>query len=146
MVVGQSRVEAGHGAVRPRICTAGVPAVEMACRLDQGTSVLEGSNVQKNWATNFGGVVGEGGGNKDGEAVDVLGTIAGSGGSSGSIATAQGKRQWKLPEHKPPPLPALRASLARKGMVRMSLSSSPSLVGVSTQLIIILNFLALVLP
>ncbi len=32
---------------------------------------------------------------------------------SGSIATARGGRRWQLPEPKPPPSPALRASLAR---------------------------------
>ncbi len=57
MVAGQSGVEESQGTVGPAICTAGVPAVEMACRVDLGTSVLEGSNIQKNWATDFGGMV-----------------------------------------------------------------------------------------
>ncbi len=56
MGVGQSRAEKGQGAVRPAICTTGVPAVEMACRVELGTSVLEGSDVQENWVTDFGGV------------------------------------------------------------------------------------------
>jgi hypothetical protein len=58
IAAGQSRVKEGQGAVGPRICAADVPGAEIACGVDLGTSVLEGSNVQENWATNFGGVVG----------------------------------------------------------------------------------------
>ncbi len=94
MAVGRSGAEEGQGAVGPAICAAGVPAVEMACGVDLGTSILEGSDVQKNWASDFGGVVGGGGGDEAGEAEDVLGAIASGGGSSGSITTAQGGRQW----------------------------------------------------
>jgi hypothetical protein len=95
MAASQSGVEEGQGTVGTAICAAGVPAAEMACGVDPGMSVLEGSNVQKNWATDFGGVVGGGGGDKAGEAEDVLSTIASGGGSSSSIATAQGGRQWQ---------------------------------------------------
>jgi hypothetical protein len=66
MAVGQSRVEEGQGAAGPAICTTHVPAAEMACGVDPGTSVLEGSNIQENWATDFGGLVGGGGGDKAG--------------------------------------------------------------------------------
>jgi hypothetical protein len=100
------------GTVRPTICAAGVPAAEMACGVDPG-SVLEGSNIQKNWATAFGGVVGGGGADKAGEAEDVLGAIPSSRGSSGSIATAQGGWRWQSPEPKLAPSTVLRASLAR---------------------------------
>jgi hypothetical protein len=92
--MGQSRAEEGQGAVRLMICTAGVPAVEMACGVDPGTSILEGSNIQENWATDFGGAVGRGRGNKAGEAEDVLGTIAGGRGSSGFVASARSRWQW----------------------------------------------------
>jgi hypothetical protein len=60
MVAGRSRAEEGQGTVGPAICAAGVPTAEMACRVDLGTSVLEGSNVQENWSTDFGGMVGGG--------------------------------------------------------------------------------------
>jgi hypothetical protein len=88
MAAGQRGAEEGQGAVRPVICAAGVPAAEMACGVDPGTSVLEGSNVQKNWATDFVGMVGGGGSNKAGEAEDILDAITSGGGSSRSIATA----------------------------------------------------------
>jgi hypothetical protein len=45
---GQSGAEEGQGAVGPAICTAGVPAAEMACRMDLGMSILEGSSVLAN--------------------------------------------------------------------------------------------------
>jgi hypothetical protein len=145
MAAGQSRAEDGQGAVRHAICAAGVPTGEMACWVDLGTFVLVGSNIQKNWATDFGGMVGRGRGNEAGEEEDVLGTIAGGRGGSGSIASARGGGQWQSPEPPPPPSPASRASLAR--MVRMSLSLSPSSsVGVSKPIIISLNLLVLVLP
>ena len=41
-------------------------------RVDPGTSILEGSNVQENWAMDFGGVVGRGGSNKAEEAEEKL--------------------------------------------------------------------------
>jgi hypothetical protein len=44
----QSRAEEGQVAVRPAICTAGAPAADMACRVDPGTSILEGSDVLAN--------------------------------------------------------------------------------------------------
>jgi hypothetical protein len=82
-----------------------------------------------------------GNGNKAREVEDILGAIAGVRDNSGSIATRQGKRQWQLPKPEPPPLPASRASLVRKAIVRMLLSSLPSfLVGVSRPIIISLNF------
>ncbi len=81
-------MEEGQGTVGPTIFAAGVPAAELACGVDPGTSILEGSDVQKNWAMDLGGVVGRDGGNKAGETEDVLGAITSSGGGSGSIATA----------------------------------------------------------
>ncbi len=88
----------------------------------------------------FSSVVDRGGGNKAGEAEDILGTIAGSGGGRGSIASAQDRQQWRLPEPPPLPLPARRASLAREVMARMQLSLSPSfLVGVLKLIIIYHN-------
>ncbi len=57
-------------------------------------SLFEGSNVLANWALDIGSTVDTGGGDKAREAEDVLGTIAGSRGSSGTIASARGKRQW----------------------------------------------------
>jgi hypothetical protein len=107
-----------------------------------GTSVLEGSNVEENWAMYFGGVVGGGCSNKAREAEDILGAIAGSGGSSSSIASACCGWQWQSP--KPPhlPSPVSRASLVREAMARMLLSSSALfLVAVSKPIIISLNFL-----
>ncbi len=109
--------------------------------MDPGTSVSEGSNVQENWATDFGGVVGRGGGNKAGEAEDVLDAIAGSRGGSGAILSTWSGRGWQSPEPQPPPLPAWQASLAREVMARMLLSLPLSLlVGVSKIIIVILNF------
>ncbi len=93
MVVGQCRAEEGQGTVQPVICTAGVPAAEMACGMDPGMSVLEGSSVLTNWATDISGMVGLGSGDKAGEAEEVLGTIAGSGGGGGAVASAWGGRQ-----------------------------------------------------
>jgi hypothetical protein len=89
----QSGVEEGQGAVGPVICTAGVPTAEMDWGMDLGTSALEGSNVQDDWAMDFGSVVGGGGGNEEGEAEDVLGAIIGGGGGSGSIPSAWSGRQ-----------------------------------------------------
>ena len=60
---GQSGAEEGQGIVGPAICAAGVPKAEMACGVDPGTSVLEGSNVMANWA-DIGGAVGKGGGTR----------------------------------------------------------------------------------
>ena len=97
MAAGQGRAEEGQGAVRPVICAAGVPTAEMACGVDPGASVLEGregSNILANWTTDIGVAVDGGGGNKVGEVEDVLGTIAGDGGSSGAITSARGGRQW----------------------------------------------------
>jgi hypothetical protein len=82
MAVGWSRVEEGRETVVPTICTAGVPTTEMACGVDLGTSILEGSNVQENWATDFSGLVGRSSSNKAREAKDVLGTIAGGRGAA----------------------------------------------------------------
>jgi hypothetical protein len=128
MVMGQSRAEEDQGIVVPVICAAGVPTVEMACRVDLGTSVLEGSNIMANWATDIGSAVGRGGHDKAGEAADVLSAIAGSGGGSGTVASAWGGRQWQSPEPLPPPLPAPWASLPRDTMVRLLLSLLPSLL------------------
>ncbi len=89
-VTGQSRAEEGQGAVGSAICAAHVPAVEMACGVDPGTSVLEGSNFQKNWVMDFDRVVGGGGSNKAWEPIDLLGAITSGWGGSGSITTAPG--------------------------------------------------------
>ncbi len=134
MAMGQSGAEEGQGTFGPAICAAHVPAAKMACGVDPSTSILEWSDVQKNWATDFGGVVGggRGGGNKAGDPKEVLCTIAGGGGGNSSIATARGGWRWRLPKPLPLPLPALQASLARDAMARMLLSLLPSsLVGVS---------------
>ncbi len=53
--------------------------------MDPGTPVLEGSDVQKNWAMDFGSVVGGGGGNKAGEAEDVLGAIPAAGAAAAPL-------------------------------------------------------------
>jgi hypothetical protein len=127
MAAGGSGAEDGQGTVGPVICAAGVSAAEMACRVDQGTSVLEGSNVEKHWAMDFGNVVGGGGSNKAQEAEEVLGSIAGDGGGRGSISRARSGWQWQSHEPLPPPSPALWASPARGAMVGMLLSSLPSL-------------------
>jgi hypothetical protein len=66
MAAGQSGAEEDQGAVGPAICAAGLPTAEMACWVDLGTSILEGSNVQENWAMDFGGMVGGDSGNKAG--------------------------------------------------------------------------------
>jgi hypothetical protein len=58
--VGQSRAEEGQGTVGPALCGAGVQAAEMACRVDLGMS----GNFLANWATDIGGAVGGGSGNK----------------------------------------------------------------------------------
>ncbi len=108
--------EAGNGAVEPAISAAGVPTAEMACGVDPGTSVLEGSNVQENWATDFSCMVGGGSGGKAKEAEDILGAIASGMGGSSSIASTRGGRQWRSPKPPPLPLPALWASLARETM------------------------------
>jgi hypothetical protein len=118
---------------------------EMACGMDPGTSVLEGSNVMANRA-NIGGTVGGGGGNKAGEAEDVLGAVAGGGDGRGSVACPLGGQQLRSPKPLPPPLPVPRASLPRDAMVRLLLSSSPLLVGVLKLILTSLNFLVLVLP
>jgi hypothetical protein len=147
MAAGQGRAEEGQGAVRLAICAAGVPAVEMACRIDQGMSVLEWSNIQANWELDIGGAMGGDGGDKVGEAEDVLGTIASSGGSGGTLGSARGERQRRLPKPPPPPLPASRASLAKDAMARLLLSLSQLLsIGVSKLILTSLNFLELVLP
>jgi hypothetical protein len=133
MAVGRSGVEDGQGAVGLAICATGVPAAEMACKVDPSTSVLEGSEVQENWATDFCGMAGGGRSNKAGEAEDILGAIAGNGGGIGSIASAWGGWQQRLAKLLPPPLPALQASLASKALARMLLSLLPLLlVGVLT--------------
>jgi hypothetical protein len=54
----------------------------------------------------FSGTVSGGSGDKAGEVEDVLGTIAGGGGSSGSIKTPWGRQQWQLPKPAPMPSPA----------------------------------------
>jgi hypothetical protein len=91
MTAGWSGAEEGQGTVGPMICTAGVPAAEITCRVDPGTSVLEGSNVLANWAADIGSAVGGGGINKAGEAEDILCAIAGSAGSSCTIASTWGR-------------------------------------------------------
>jgi hypothetical protein len=48
MAVGQSGAEEGQGTVEPVICSAGVPAPEMACGVNPGISFLEGSIVMEN--------------------------------------------------------------------------------------------------
>ena len=140
-------MEEVQGSVGPAICAASVPAAEMACRVDPDTSVLEGSNVLANWATDIGGTVGRGGDKKMGKAEDVLGAIAGGGGSDGAVMSARGQRQRQLHEPPPQPSPMWWASLARDTMARLPLSLSPSLlVGVSKLKLTSLNFLVLVLP
>jgi hypothetical protein len=84
MVAGQSGAREGQGAVRPAICTAGVPAAEMACRVDPGTSVVGGRDIQNNWATDFGSMVSGGGCDEAREAEDILGAITSGGGNRGS--------------------------------------------------------------
>ncbi len=86
---GRSGAEEGQGAVGPAICADGVPAVEMACGVDPGMSVLEGSDVLANWATDIGGAVGAGSGYEAGEVEDILGAITGG----GAVVSAQGRRQ-----------------------------------------------------
>jgi hypothetical protein len=71
MAAGWSRVEEGQGTVRPAICAAGVPAAEMACGVDPGTSVLEGSKV----LADICGALGGGSGDNVGEAEAVLGAM-----------------------------------------------------------------------
>jgi hypothetical protein len=141
MVVGQSGAEEDQGAVGPAICAAGALAAEMACGVDPGTSILEGSNVLANWATDIGNAVGGGSGGTAGEAKDILGTITGGRDSGGGVASARGGRQWQLP------LPSLQASLARNAMTRLLLSLlSPLLVGVSKLILTSRKVLVLVLP
>ncbi len=48
MAVGQSGAEEGQGTVGSAICADGLPATEMAFRVDPGTSILEESNIQEN--------------------------------------------------------------------------------------------------
>jgi hypothetical protein len=147
MAAGWSGVEEGQVTVRPAIGTAGVPAAEMTYGVYPGTSVLEGSNDLANWATDNGRAVGRGGGNKAGEAKDILGAIAGVGDSSGTIRSTRGGLQLQSPKPPPQPLLASWASLARDVMARLLLSMSPSLlVGVSKLLLTSPNFLVLVLP
>ncbi len=50
-----SRRGPGHCRIRNLCCWC--VAAEMACGVDRGMSILEGSDIQKNWATDFGGVV-----------------------------------------------------------------------------------------
>jgi hypothetical protein len=90
MAAGQSGAEEGQSTARPMICAAGVPAAEVPCVVDPGTSVLEGSDILANWVTDIGSTVGGGGSNKAKEAEDVLGTITSSGGSSGTVVSMQG--------------------------------------------------------
>jgi hypothetical protein len=70
----------------------GVPTLEIACGVDPGTSVFEGSSVLVNWAMGIGGVVGWGSGNKAGEVDNLLSAIAGGGGGSSAIARTRGKQ------------------------------------------------------
>ncbi len=99
----------------------------MACRVDLDMPVLEGINVLANWAMDIGGVVGGGSGNKAGEVEEINGAVTGSRGGSGAVTGAQGRQQWQLSE--PPPLSSLVSwtSLLRDVLVRLLLSSSPSL-------------------
>jgi hypothetical protein len=57
--LGQSRAKEGQGAVGPAICAADVPAAEVTCGVDPGTSVFGGweeSNVLENWAADMAAV------------------------------------------------------------------------------------------
>ncbi len=132
-MAGQSRAKEGQGAVGPAICTADVPAAEMACGVDLGTSVLErreGSKVLANWATDI--AVGRGIGDKAVVVENVLGTIASGGGGDCTVASALGGRRRLLPKPPHPPLSVLWVSMARDAMARLLLSSSTLLsVGVS---------------
>jgi hypothetical protein len=47
----------------------------MACGVDLGTSVLEGSDILTNWAMDISSTVDRGRGNMAGETEDVLGAI-----------------------------------------------------------------------
>jgi hypothetical protein len=125
--------EETQGAVRPAIGAVGVPAANMACRVNLGTPVsLKRSAVLANWSTDIGGAVGRGSSNNAGEAENVLGAIPGCGGSSSSVMSTRGRWQRQSPKHPPRPLPVLWPSLAREAMVRLSLSLLLSLlVGVS---------------
>ncbi len=58
MAAGWSGAKEGQGTAGPVICAACVPAAEMACWQDPGMSVLEGSNVMANWATDIDSVGG----------------------------------------------------------------------------------------
>jgi hypothetical protein len=120
MVAGQSGAEEGYGAVKPVICAAGGPTAEIACGVDPGTSVLEGSNVLANCAIDIGGEVGGGSGDKAGEVEDIIGAIAKGEGSSCIVVSAQGGQQLQLPEPCPPPSLALQTSLSRDVMARLS--------------------------
>ncbi len=129
-------MEEGQGAVGPAICTAGVPAAEMVCRVNPGMSIMEvreRSNVLEFWAMDIGSVMGGGGGKEAGDAEDLLGAIAGGGVGGSAIASTQCRRQHQSPKFlPPPPSPELRASLARVAMARLLLSLLPSLlVGVA---------------
>jgi hypothetical protein len=101
----------------------------MACGVDPGTSILEGSDVQEIRATDIGGAVGGGGGKKAREGEDVFGDIAGCGGSSGAIA-ADGNGYCLSPH----PRPCLHCGHHWQG-TRWQGNYCPSL-----------NFLVLVLP
>jgi hypothetical protein len=108
----------------------------MACWVNPGMSVLEGSNVLANRATDISGVVGGGVGNKAGVAEDDLGAITNGVGSGGAVASARGGQQRGLPKPPRPPLPASCASLARDTMARLLLSLLPLLSVEVTKLIL----------
>jgi hypothetical protein len=76
MAAGWSGAEEGQGAVGPVICSASVPTIEMACGVDPGRSVLEGSNILSNWAMDIGSALGGGSGNTAWKVEDILGAIA----------------------------------------------------------------------
>jgi hypothetical protein len=137
MVAGQSRVDESQGAAGPVICADGVLTAEMVCRVDPGMSILEGINVEKNWATDFGGMVGGGGGDKAGEAEDVLGLNCKCPGQMAMAITLA-------------PAPALACVVGVTGKGRDG-KDVPVLIAVFIgrgvkPIIIILNFLVIVPP
>ncbi len=101
----------------------------MACGVDLGMSILEGSGILAKWKMDIGGTVGKGSSNKGGEAEDILGTIAGGGGGGGGGAVMSTRGRWQrgLPEPPPMPLPVLQALLVRDTMVRLLSSLLPLL-------------------
>jgi hypothetical protein len=147
MAVGQSGAEEGQGTARPAICTDGVPAAEMACGVDPGTSILEGSKVLANWAMDINGTVGGGGSNKAKEVEDVIVTIAGVEGGGRAIMSAWGGRRKRC-SRIPCPHPCLHCGRHWQGHDGKAVVVLIAvLVGRGVKLILIsLNFLVLVAP